>query len=154
MKYDLTILETLLTQKLEVLQNIIVNDESRLELFSDSSMQLEQIDSCMEETDGLIDELNRLNTEFDEQFLIASKSDIDKTSETAQRINLLVIQIDEKMAAINKLEEQVQDVTKTYFAKKREEVKDSRNTVKAAMNYYQVQNNATFIDPQFMDDKK
>jgi len=146
--------EEILERKLEVLSEIIIIDEEELKTLSDSSMPIDQLDSYLEEMAAKTEELNELGESFDKAFSLIDKNQIDNMSQVAIHIKELNSIINDKIVKVQALEKELMEKMQEYLRLKRIEVGEGRNSSKAAMNYYKVQNNATFVDPQFMDDKK
>ena len=150
------ILEESLIQKNKVLDEIKSLCEEQGRVIADD-MQLEALDSFIEKKGILIEQLEKLDEGFETLYEKVSeelKSGREKYAAQIRHMQSLISEITDKSNAIQAQEERNRSLINNYFGKRRSEVKEGRVNSKAAMNYYKVQSNSSFVDAQFMDSKK
>ncbi len=153
----LNILEDSLKKKIQVLDRIKELSDMQWNAMSGDDVQLEDFDSFIDKKGELIEELEMLDSGFEslynkvEEELTGNKG---KYADQIRRMQALIREITEKSNSIQAKEERNRDLIGKYFDKRRGEVREGRVNSKAAMNYYKVQSNSSYVDSQFLDSKK
>ena len=153
----LTILEDSLRQKVNVLDEISECNTAQEQLLKQESLSLEEFDEYVDKKDVLIQKLNKLDEGFDSLYeKIREQLLKDKEAYKAQisRIQQLISQVTEKSVSIQAQEARNRKAVEYYFANEKQQLRQSRQSSKAAYDYYRSMNNANVVPPQFMDKKK
>lgn len=131
-------------------------DESIISL-AQTDLSEDKLDEYIVSKDYLLEKLSLLEIETDECIKIlkdANLSDVKSYFHDNNQISELLNAINLKAEELSDLEKNTQKCLASYIDTRREEVKEGRNTSKAAMNYYKIQNNSSYVDAQFLDQKK
>jgi flagellar biosynthesis/type III secretory pathway chaperone len=153
----LNILEDSLKQKSSILDSLIELSKSQTEVISRDDFELEGFDYYIEKKGELIEKLESLDNGFEELYArVAEELSVgrEKYADIIKRMQQLIREITEKSNTVQVQEERNKELIAGFFSKKKEVVRDGRVNTKAAMNYYKVQSNSSFVDSQFMDSKK
>jgi flagellar biosynthesis/type III secretory pathway chaperone len=153
----LNILEDSLKKKIQVLDKIKTLSDEQFNAMSGDEVKLEDFDSYIEQKGTLIEELEKLDNGFETLYSKVSEEltgNKEKYAEQIKRMQNLIREITEKSNAIQAKEERNRDLIGKYFDRRRGEVREGRVNSKAAMNYYKVQSNSSYVDSQFLDSKK
>ncbi len=152
----LTILEESLKQKNSVLDRLIELSKSQTEVLLKEDAELEEFDTFISEKGELIGKLELLDDGFEELYARVAEEltkNREQYSEIIKRMQFLIREITEKSNSIQVQEERNKELLSSFFSKKKEMVREGRVNSKAAMNYYKVQNNSSYVDSHFMDNK-
>lgn len=155
-KNYLTILEESLKQKNSVLDRLIELSKSQTEVLLKEDAELEEFDTFISEKGELIGKLELLDDGFEELYARVAEEltkNRKQYSEIIKRMQFLIREITEKSNSIQVQEERNKELLSSFFSKKKEMVREGRVNSKAAMNYYKVQNNSSYVDSHFMDNK-
>ena len=157
MENYLDILEGSLQKKLKVLEEIAVYNQEQEQLLKKESVPLEELDENMNHKDELIQKLTVLDEGFETLYerikeqLLAGKDDY---KEQINKLQQLISQITEKGVSIQAQEARNKKLIEDYFKKERSQLRQNRQSSKAAYNYYKSVNNTNVVMPQMMDQKK
>ena len=152
----LNLLEESLIKKNKLLDRIKTLCEKQWEVIR-VDMDLSEMDPFISEKGELLDELEKLDEGFEAVYERVSeelKNNKEKHAEQIKRMQTLIREITEKSNSISTQEERNKNLLNVFFGNKKKEVKEGRVGSKAALNYYKVQNNMSYVESQFMDDKK
>lgn len=157
MKNYLGILEESLQKKLKVLEDISVYNQEQEKLLRKESVSMEELDENMNLKDELIQKVAALDEGFEtlyerirEQLLVNK----DAYKEQIQRLQQLISQVTEKNVSIQVQEARNKKLLEDYFKKERGQLRQNRQSSRAAYNYYKSANNTNVVMPQMMDKKK
>ena len=153
----LGILEESLQKKLKVLEEIAVYNKEQEQLLGKESVSLEELDENMNHKDELIQKLTVLDEGFETLYerikeqLLTNKDDY---KEQIRKLQQLISQVTEKSVSIQAQEARNKKLIEDYFKKERSQLRQNRQSSKAAYDYYKSVNNANVVMPQMMDQKK
>lgn len=153
----LMILEESLLKKLKVLDEIAVYNQEQEKLLKKEKVSLEELDENMNHKDELIQRLTELDEGFEtlyervrEQLLVNK----DAYKEQILKLQQMISQVTEKSVSIQAQEARNKRLIDDYFKKERSQLRQNRQSSKAAYNYYKNVNNTNVVMPQMMDQKK
>lgn len=153
----LDILEESLQKKLKVLEEITVYNQEQEQLLRKESVSLEELDENMSHKDELIQKMTTLDEGFETLYehvreqLLVNKDDY---KEQIRKLQHLISQVTEKGVSIQAQESRNKKLIENYFKKERSQLRQNRQSSKAAYNYYKSVNNTNVVMPQMMDQKK
>lgn len=157
MENYLDILEESLQKKLKVLEEITVYNQEQEHLIKKEGVSPEELDENMKCKDELIQKLTTLDDGFETLFgrikeqLLASK---DEYKDQIRKLQQLISEVTEKSVSIQAQESRNKKLFEDYFRKERSQLRQNRQSSKAAYNYYKSVNNTNVVMPQMMDQKK
>lgn len=153
----LDILEESLQKKLKVLEEITVYNQEQEQLLKKEKVSLEELDKNMEQKDELIVKLSGIDEGFETLYerikeqLLANK---DAYREQISKLQQMISQITEKSVSIQAQEARNKKLIEDYFRNERNQIRQNRQSSRAAYNYYKSVNNTNVAMPQMMDQKK
>lgn len=153
----LGILEKSLEKKILVLNEIEDYTAKQESLLKQENVSMEELDANMEQKDDLIQKLTDLDEGFEALYervkeqLSANK---DAYKEQIKRIQNLITKVTEKSVSIQARESRNKKLVEDYFAKKKSEIRQSRQASKTVLNYYKSMSDTSAISSQIMDQKK
>lgn len=157
MENYLDILEESLQKKLKVLEEIAVYNQKQEQLLRKESISLGELDENMKQKDELIRKVTALDEGFETLYerikeqLLDNKDDY---KEQIRKLQQLISQVTEKGVSIQAQESRNKKLIEDYFKKERGQLRQNRQSSKAAYNYYKSVNNTNVVMPQMMDQKK
>ena len=157
MENYLDILEECLQKKLKVLEEIAAYNQEQEQLLRKESVSLEELDENMSHKDELIRKVTALDEGFETLYerikeQILTNKDVYK--EQIIKLQQLISQITEKGVSIQAQEARNKKLIEDYFKRERSQLRQNRQSSKAAYNYYKSVNNTNVVMPQMMDQKK
>ena len=153
----LNILQDSLFKKLELLEQIEKKSLEQAEMIKDTNVELELVDSNMDEKAKLIDEIVKLDNGFESIYekireeLMANKGQF---KEQIRNLQGLIGKVTEKSASIQAIEARNKAQMDIVFATQKREVQNRRSAMSVARDYYQNMNKVKHVSPQFLDHKK
>lgn len=153
----LGILEESLQKKLKVLEEIAVYNQEQEQLLRKESVSLEELDENMSHKDELIQKVTALDEGFETLYerikeqILTHKDDY---KEQIRKLKQLISQVTEKSVSIQAQEARNKKLIEDYFKRERSQLRQNRQSSKAAYNYYKSVNNTNVVMPQMMDQKK
>ncbi|MGN0432515.1 MAG: flagellar protein FliT [Lachnospiraceae bacterium] len=153
----LTILEESLQKKITILDHIESVNILQTELLKHEKLDLEQFDKCVDEKDGCIQELEKLDEGFStlyeniKQELLQNRT---QYAEQIKRLQQMIGVITDKSTSIQAQESRNRDMITAYFQKERQSLGQGRKASKAAYGYYTNLSKAGQEDNRIMDLKK
>lgn len=153
----LVILEESLRKKLKVLEEIAVYNQEQEQFLRKESVSLEELDENMKQKDELIQKVTALDEGFEtlyERIKEQLLADKDAYKEQIRKLQQLISQVTEKGVSIQAQETRNKKLIEDYFKKERSQLRQNRQSSKAAYNYYKSVNNTNVVMPQMMDQKK
>lgn len=157
MENYLDILEESLQKKLKVLEEIAVYNQEQEQLLRKENVSLEELDENMSHKDELIQKVKTLDEGFEtlyERIKEQLLTDKDDYKEQIRKLQQLISQVTEKGVSIQAQEARNKKLIEDYFKKVRSQLRQNRQSSKAAYNYYKSVNNTNVVMPQMMDQKK
>lgn len=153
----LQILQESLVQKLDILSQIEEKSKEQGLMAARPDVTLEEIDANMDEKAALLDKLTKLDAGFEALYdnirkeLLENK---DAYKEQIRVIQELVSEVMAKGASIEALEARNKAAIEEIFRSRRKELQHKKNVSNAAHSYYKAANKLTYVNPQFLDQKK
>lgn len=153
----LAILADSLDQKIVVLDEIAGYCREQEALLKQDSLSLEEFDTCVDRKDACIQRLTKLDEGFEtlyervrEQLSAGKDAYKDQITQIQQKIKLVT----EKNVSIQAQEARNKKMVEDYFTRERSQLRQGRQTSKAAYGYYKNMNNSNVVPPQFLDSKQ
>lgn len=156
-KTYLTILEQSLDKKLQVLDRIIEQDQIQLKQLQNPNLEPDEFDQTVEEKARLISELDLLDQGFEQVFArvktemggakAAYREEIRSMQEKIRQITAKSMEIQTQEARNKALMEQ-------KFSSIHKQVREIRQSQKVVNQYYKNMMKRTYVEPQFLDNKK
>lgn len=153
----LKILEESLRKKLQALDEIQAYNEKQKQIFQSDSVELDEFDAAVEEKGKLIEQISKLDEGFETLYSNVAKElegNREKYAEQIRTLKQLVQQVTEKGVSVQAQEARNKALIETYFAKEREQLRQGRQTSKAAYDYYKNMSHTNTVPPQFLDSKQ
>ncbi len=153
----LTVLEESLIKKNAILDSIQEASREQNELLKCEKLDLERFDELVEEKDGYLKELEKLDEGFEilydkvKQELLANKA---QYAEQIKHMQQLISQITEKSVSIQAQESRNRDMVAAYFKNERKALGQGRKSSKVAYGYYQNLSKANQEASRIMDLKQ
>ncbi len=157
MENYLNILEESLRKKSAVLDRIQKSNEDLVSGLSQEGQDVTIFDAYLEQKEALVGELNALDDGFESLYHRVEEALKDNREQYATQIRTLqqlTREITDKTVQVQAAEARAKRKVDEYFLKLRKEIRDGRNSNRAAMSYFQAQSGAGVLSSQFMDDKK
>lgn len=146
-----------LEKKIEILDKVIALDKKQLSIALAQPFDVESYDASMDEKDGLIDALNKLDDGFMNTYELvrdAVQSDPKAFGEKVRKMQDLIRAATEKTVTIRTQEQRGKQAMQSAVSKKRNEIRSVRVSNAAAAKYYKSMSRINDVDPQLMDKKK
>lgn len=153
----LQVLEESLHKKMESLNRIEELCNRQEKMLRAESVSEEEFDASIEEKGKLIEELTRLDDGFENLYnRIKEQLSGGREKYRAQIAVLqkLISEVTDKSVSIQAKEARNKALAETFFINRRKEIKSSRRSSKAAIDYYRSMSQSKVVEPQFMDKKK
>ena len=153
----LGILEESLQKKLKVLEEIAVYNQEQEQLLRKESVSLEELDENMSHKDELIQKVTALDEGFETLYerikeqILTHKDDY---KEQIRKLKQLISQVTEKSVSIQAQEARNKKLIEDYFKRERSQLRQNRQSSKAAYNYYKSVNNTNVVMNQMINEKK
>lgn len=153
----LTILEESLKKKIDILDHIQSVNTLQNELLKSEKLDMEKFDKFVDEKDGCIQELEKLDEGFStlydniKQELLQNK---EQYAEQIKRLQQMISEITDKSTSIQAQESRNRDMVTAYFQKERQALGQGRKASKAAYGYYTNLSKAGQENNRIMDFKK
>ncbi len=146
-----------LHKKIAVLDNISEENEKQRLLFMQKDLELEELEPSLEKKQEYIDKLNELDEGFQtlyDRVKMELQGHPEKYKEEIKEMKELITQITGKSMVVQTEEERNKLAVKECFSKFKKDIRQARNSQKAAINYYNNMNRLNHMEAQFMDRKK
>lgn len=157
MKNYLAVLEESLSKKITVLESILKATNAQKELLKGEDFDVEEFDAYVDEKDGYIKELDKLDEGFETLYKRVSselEANREAYAEEIKRMKELVARITELSASIEAQESRNRDSVTAYFANARKKIGQQRKSNQAAFNYYKSLAGYNGENSRLMDQKK
>lgn len=152
----LHVLEESLIKKNTILDQIYSCSEKQEQLLKEEDFSFENFDQIVEEKDGYVEELTKLDDGFETLYNRVSTQLSENRAKYGQeisRMQKLIAGITEKSVGIQALEARNKASLEQMFQRKRDSLKVNRQSSKAAYDYYKNMNNGSIPVSQYMDQK-
>ncbi len=157
---DNTYIEVLiqsLKKKSRVLDEITAQNQRQKEALEDPNLDPDDFDAIVEDKAKLMDQLEVLDSGFEEVFAHVREELAEHKEEHAEEIRAmqkLIRQITEKSANIQAEETRNQNLMRQKFSAIKKQVREIRASQKVVNQYYRNMMKTNYIDAQFLDNKK
>lgn len=156
-KSYLDILKDSLEKKFDILVMLEQKSLEQYEMLREEDVDLDFIDSNMEEKDKLIKKISSLDDGFDALYVrirheLENKKELYKSE--IEELKLLITRIMEKSSSIQAIELRNKNIIDNFFFCKKKELQSRKNAMSVARDYYQNMNKIKNVSPQFLDQKK
>lgn len=155
-KRYLQMLEQSLDQKKELLDRMLEMTETQKEALNEEPVAWDRFDELVEEKDALIDQLDGLDSGF-ENVYDRIREELDKDKEQYKdiilRIQKKIQAVSDASATVMAEEQRNKSLMECKMTEEKKKLQKQRVSSKAASNYYRSMNKVNFIDPQLMDKK-
>lgn len=153
----LNALEESLNAKIAVIEELQKLSDKQSVLLSDISLSVEEFDACIDEQDGLVNRLIKLDEEFEALYKDLQMSlPADKSSYAKQiaHIQELTERLDKQAKLLSQKETANKQKLEVYFSKERKNFGAGRRSSKAALDYYTSMSGSNVTPAYFMDQKQ
>ncbi|NLG05059.1 MAG: flagellar protein FlgN [Clostridia bacterium] len=150
------LIESLLRKK-EILNQIMKLNDTQSELISQNEVTGDSFTDTISKKQKLIENLNLLDSGFEKVYQRVRMELLDNRELYKEQITLmqeLISQITDYSVKIQTDEERNRRSIEESFDTVKQDIRQSRTSVKAASDYYKNMSKVNYIDPQFMDKKK
>ena len=144
-------------QKKDVLQEIKKSTDRQAEAMKAAEPDWKAFDKMLDEKGELIDKLNGLDDAFNAMFdrikddLLANKA---KYKSEINRLQEQIREVTSLSTSIQAEELKNRDLVTNRINESRQKIRQDRRSVAVSGKYYNAMNKINFIDPQLMDTKK
>lgn len=152
----ITVLVESLQKKKSVLEAILQKNEEQFNTIREKQ-GLDNFDRLVEEKSRLIEAMEKLDKGFENIYQrIRSELEGQKNRFGGEigELQSLIVEITDLGVRIEASEARNKQAVERYFADARNEIQQSRKSVKAASDYYRSMSRVNYVDPQMMDRKK
>lgn len=153
----LTVLQESLEKKNKILVAIKTASQKQNELLKCEKLDMEQFDELVEEKDGYLKELEKLDDGF-ETLYQKVKQELQENKQMygaqIEQMQQLIGEITEKSVSIQAQESRNRDMVTAYFKNERKSLGQGRKSSKAAFGYYQNLNKANQEASRIVDLKQ
>lgn len=146
-----------LDKKKKVLLEIKAVNERQAVLLAEPTLDMEAFDGTMNEKDPLIDQINDLNDGFELTYQRVREELLENKTQYKDWINKIKEKISEVMdlnVSIQAEEERNRQSVTRHLQNERLRIRQSKQSMRAAMDYYRSASKINTIDPQLLDKKK
>lgn len=146
-----------LKKKNHVLDRIISANQMQKDALEDPNLDPEDFDKIVEEKSRLIEELDQLDSGF-EQIYARVREELQENKELykeeIRQMQALIRELTDKSATIQTGELRNKELMQKKFSEVKKQVREIRSSQKIVNQYYQNMMKTNYVDPQFMDNKK
>lgn len=156
MENYLSVLENSLSQKIQVLDEILALDVEQEKLLKQEKLDLEVFDELVDRKDLLAEKLERLDDGF-ETLYARVRDQLQDNKETYRSqiaaMQKLIEQVTEKTVAIQARETRNKELLSKQLSELHQGLSQNRRSSKAAYDYYKNMSSVGMVKSQFMDQK-
>lgn len=146
-----------LEKKIGILDELIKENDKQKDILLDVNALPEDLDASMDRKTNLLEELDTLDSGFNEVFNRV-KLELERYraaySDDIERMKTLIRMIMDRSAQIELQEADNKELAEKKFTHIREQVQKVAVSQKAVNRYYNNMMRVNLVDPQFMDNKK
>lgn len=153
----LQILQDSLVKKLELLNKIEEKSLEQSQMLKNKDTDLAWIDFNMDEKAKLIEEVLALDDGFEsiyEKIRTYLVTDKEQYKAEIKALQGMIEKVTEKSASIQAIEARNKAEIEGVFSYKKKVLRNKRNAMSVAKDYYQTMNKVKHVSPQFLDRKK
>lgn len=153
----LSVLEDSLKKKLQILDELTDYTMQQQELLKVEELDYEAFDRLVDQKDPLIQRIMELDQGFETVYDRIKEQLLGNKEQYAAQIRALqslIGELTDKSVKLQTMEQRNKSAVEQQFRKSREKIRKGRQNKQAALNYYKNMNNANYVLPQFLDDKK
>lgn len=153
----LSVLEDSLKKKLQILDELTDYTMQQQELLKVEELDYEAFDRLVDQKDPLIQKIMELDQGFETVYDRIKEQLLGNKEQYAAQIKALqslIGELTDKSVKLQIMEQRNKSAVEQQFRKSREKIRQGRQNKQAALNYYKNMNNANYVPPQFLDDKK
>ena len=153
----LSVLEDSLKKKLQILDELTDYTMQQQELLKVEELDYEAFDRLVDQKDPLIQRIMELDQGFETVYDRIKEQLLDNKEQYAAQIKALqslIGELTDKSVKLQTMEQRNKSAIEQQFRKSREKIRQGRQNKQVALNYYKNMNNANYVPPQFLDDKK
>lgn len=152
----LSVLEDSLKKKLQILDELTDYTTQQQELLKVEELDYEAFDRLVDQKEPLIEKIMELDQGFETVYDRIKEQLLDNKEQYAQirALQSLIGELTDKSVKLQTMEQRNKSAVEQQFRKSREKIRQGRQNKQAALNYYKNMNNANYVPPQFLDDKK
>lgn len=153
----LNILLDSLVKKNDLLDEIQRLCKEQSEVLAAEPVDFDQFDSCMDNKDVCIEQLNTLDEGFEtlyERIRDELQEHREEHTEWISKVQKLIAEITEKSVAIQAQEERNKKAVEAAIQKERKAYNIGKRSVQVATQYYKNMSNTNVVPAQYMDKKK
>lgn len=153
----LSVLEDSLKKKLQILDELTDYTMQQQELLKVEELDYEAFDRLVDQKDPLIQRIMELDQGFETVYDRIKEQLLGNKEQYAAQIRALqslIGELTDKSVKLQTMEQRNKSAVEQQFRKSREKIRQGRQNKQAALNYYKNMNNANYVPPRFLDDKK
>lgn len=153
----LSVLEDSLKKKLQILDELTDYTMQQQELLKVEELDYEAFDRLVDQKDPLIQRIMELDQGFETVYDRIKEQLLGNKEQYAVQIRALqslIGELTDKSVKLQTMEQRNKSAIEQQFRKSREKIRQGRQNKQAALNYYKNMNNANYVPPQFLDNKK
>ena len=153
----LSVLEDSLKKKLQILDELTDYTMQQQELLKVEELDYEAFDRLVDQKDPLIQRIMELDQGFETVYDRIKEQLLGNKEQYAAQIRALqslIGELTDKSVKLQTMEQRNKSAVEQQFRKSREKIRQGRQNKQAALNYYKNMNNANYVPPQVLDDKK
>ena len=146
-----------LQKKNKILDVIIQKNKEQREGLEDPNLDPDDFDQIMDAKSKLIDQLNELDSGFEEVFArVKEELELHRSEYKDEifKMQELIRMITDKSLRIQQQELQNKKLMEQKFASVRKQVREVRQSQKVVNQYYKSMMKANYQEPQFLENKK
>lgn len=146
-----------LIKKNGVLDRLMDLGQRQEELLRQEELNMDELNTLLEEQAGLVAELDRLDQGFELVYGRCREAIIGHKEEFREEIRQMqecIQQITAKISSINACNMRNKVAAESHFRREKQAISESVSKSKAARNYYNSMNKLNYVSPQFYDNKK
>ena len=156
-KLDVFFAEDSLKKKLQILDELTDYTTQQQELLKVEELDYEAFDRLVDQKEPLIEKIMELDQGFETVYDRIKEQLLGNKEQYAAQIRALqslIGELTDKSVKLQTMEQRNKSAVEQQFRKSREKIRQGRQNKQAALNYYKNMNNANYVPPQFLDDKK
>ena len=153
----LSVLEDSLKKKLQILDELTDYTMQQQELLKVEELDYEAFDRLVDQKEPLIQKIMELDQGFETVYDRIKEQLLGNKEQYVAQIRALqslIGELTDKSVKLQTMEQRNKSAIEQQFRKSREKIRQGRQNKQAALNYYKNMNNANYVPPQFLDDKK
>lgn len=153
----LNALEESLNEKITVIEELQKLSDKQSVLLVETSLSVEEFDACIDEQDGLVNRLVKLDEEFEtlyENLQMSLPPDRSPYASQIARVQELTERLENQAELLSQKEAANKQKLEVYFSKERKNFGAGRRSSKAALDYYTSMSGSNMTPAYFMDQKQ